>query len=143
MKPAGSQSYLKTKIMTASPAELRLMLLEGAIRFAEQARHGLEQKDYEACYVGVTKTQSILLELINSLRPEHDRALCEKLSSLYTFMYTQLIRASSEKNLAIFDEVIGLLRYECETWALLLDQLTRENGGTPPQRASDQLSVRV
>ena len=29
-----SNAYLRTKVMTASPEELRLMLLDGAIRFA-------------------------------------------------------------------------------------------------------------
>ena len=40
-----SNAYLRTKVMTASPAELRLMLLDGAIKFANQAREGLQAKD--------------------------------------------------------------------------------------------------
>ena len=39
--------YLKTKVMTAGPAELRLMLFDGALKFAEQGRKGLADKDYE------------------------------------------------------------------------------------------------
>ena len=42
--------YLKTKVLTASPAELRLLLLDGSIRFAEQARMGLVNKDFEQSY---------------------------------------------------------------------------------------------
>jgi flagellar protein FliS len=127
MKPAVTQSYLRTKVMTASPAELRLMLIDGAIRFAELARKGLAEKDYEASYNGITRTQSILLELMNALRPEHDAALCEKLSALYTFMYTRLIKAGSERDPGMIDEVLDLLRFERETWAMVLDQLAREN----------------
>ena len=144
MQPSGSKTYLKTKIMTATPAELRLMLIEGAIRFSEQARNGLAEHNYEACYLGVTRAQDILLELINSLRPEHDRELCQRLSSLYTFMYTQLIRASTEKKLDLFDEVVGLLEFERETWTMLLEQLARENGtSSAAAPAQSQLSMRV
>lgn len=127
MKPPVTQSYLRTKVMTASPAELRLMLIDGAIRFAEQARTGLGEKNYELSYSGITRTQSILLELINALRPEHDPGLCEKLSSLYTFMYTQLMKAGSERSPEIIDQVITLLRFERETWSMVIDQLAREN----------------
>lgn len=124
---ASPHAYLRTKVMTANPAELRLMLFDGAIRFAQQAYDGLLASDFEACYEGITRCQNILLELINGLRPEHDPALCQKLSSLYTFMYTQLIKASSERDPIIVKQVLTLLRFERETWIMLLEQLAAEN----------------
>ena len=39
--------YQGTKVNTASPAELTLMLYEGAIKFCNIALLGFEQKDYE------------------------------------------------------------------------------------------------
>jgi len=128
--PPQANAYLRTKVLTASPAELRLMLFDGAIRFAEQGRQGLDEKNYELAYTGITRCQNILMELINGLRPEHDPDLCQKLSALYTFMYTRLVTASSDKNPTIVDEVLKLLRFERETWQMLLDQLTRENGAS-------------
>ena len=56
MADASPHAYLRTKVMTASPGELRLMLIDGAIRFSEQARTGLEANDFEAVYVGVNCT---------------------------------------------------------------------------------------
>jgi flagellar protein FliS len=120
-------SYLRTKVMTASPAELRLMLFDGAVKFAEQAKAGFETKDHEAVYNGTVRCQNILMELLNALRPEHDRELCERLSALYTFMFTQMMNATTEQNPAMIDEVLDLLRYERETWRLLLEQLANEN----------------
>ncbi|MAB72130.1 MAG: hypothetical protein CMJ54_06450, partial [Planctomycetaceae bacterium] len=49
--------------MTASPAELRLLLLDGALRFAEQAREGLEAKNFEQAYEGSRQCRAILAEL--------------------------------------------------------------------------------
>ena len=123
----GSQAYLKTKVLTASPAELRLMLLDGAIRFSEQTRRGYESKDYESAYDGTTKAQAILLELINALRPDQAPELCKRLSALYTFMYTSLVQASTTRDVALVDEVIQLLRFERETWVMCMDEMTREN----------------
>jgi flagellar protein FliS len=124
--PAAPNAYLKTKIMTASPAELRLMLIEGAIRFSRKALDGLLAKNYEDVYTGITRTQDILMELINALKPEHAPELCARLSSLYTYMYTQLMRASSERDADKVREVIKLLEYERETWSLAMKQLASE-----------------
>jgi flagellar protein FliS len=119
--------YLKTKVMTASPAQLRLMLLDGAIKFLQQGKAGLAAKDYEASYNGFSRCQDIVMELISGLRPEQSRELCDKLSGLYTYMYTQLVRACVERDAEIAEEVLGLLRYERETWVMLMDQLEQEN----------------
>lgn len=126
--PAQSpNAYLRTKVLTASPAELRLMLIDGAIRFAEQGRDGLREKDYEKVYNGISRSQKIIMELINSLDHEADPELCQRLSGLYTFMYTRLIGASSEKDPSRVDEVLELLRYERETWTMLMEKLAEEN----------------
>jgi flagellar protein FliS len=118
--------YLKTKVMTASPAQLRLMLFEGAIKFARQALDGLNAGDFERVFEGITRCQAIVLELINALDHQQAPELCERLSSLYMFLYTRLITASHERDPAILAEVVRLLEYERETWVLLIRQL----GGT-------------
>jgi flagellar protein FliS len=86
-----------------------MMLFDGALRFAEKGRAGLAERDFEAAYEGISRCQQILLELINGLQPEQDPALCERLSGLYTFMYTRLIDASQERSAEIVEEVIKLL----------------------------------
>jgi flagellar protein FliS len=134
MPNSSAKTYFKTKVMTASPSELRNMLLDGAIRFAELAQCGVDKQDFEAVYTGITRCQAILMELINGLRPEHDADLCQRLSALYTYMYTRLIRASSEKNAAIIGEVIDLLRYERETWDMVQAKLSAENAAASDMR---------
>ena len=120
-------TYLRTQVLTASPAQLRLMLLDGAIRFAEQGREGLAGGDFEVSFNGLSRCRDILMELLNSLRPEHDPDLCQKLSALYTYMYSRLIDAGSNRDAEAVDEVLGLLRYERETWSMLLEKLASEN----------------
>jgi len=118
--------YLKTKVMTAGPAELRLMLFDGALKFSEQGRRGLVEKDYEAAFTGISRCQHILAELVSSLDPKHAPDLCERLTGLYTFMITRLMTASHERDPAIVEEVIKLIQYERETWLMLIDKLADE-----------------
>lgn len=42
-----AQEYNRNKILTASPAELTLMLYEGAIKFCNIALIAIEKQDYE------------------------------------------------------------------------------------------------
>ena len=104
------------------------MLLEGALRYARQGRDGLSARNYEQSYEGIHRCQNILIELINSLRPEHNPDLCDKLSGLYLFLYRRLMDASLERNASHCDEVIQLLEYEVETWTMLMAKLTAERG---------------
>ncbi len=119
--------YLRTKVLTASPSELRLMLLDGAIKFLEQGRAGLVDQNPERAFEGLSRCQAIILELINALRHEHATDLCKNLSALYTFMYTQLIKASTERDVTIADEVLELIRFERATWVMAMDQLDGGN----------------
>ena len=126
-----SNAYLRTKVMTASPAELRLMLLDGAIKFANQAREGLQAKDYEKSYNGFGSYRNIILELINGIRPEHDPDLAEKVRSLYLFIYSELVQASFSKDIPRLDKTIELIEYERETWAKLMEKLASEEARHP------------
>lgn len=125
-------AYLRSKVFSATPEELRLLLLDGALRFARLGREGLANKNYEQSYTGLSSCKNILLELVSSLRPEINPELCSRLSGLYMFMYRRLVDANLEKNAAIVDEVIGLLEYERETWVMLMERLKEERGGGAP-----------
>lgn len=126
-----ANAYLRTRVMSASREELRLLLLEGAIKFARQGREGLERKNFEQSFAGLGQARDIVMELLTTIKPEHDPALCEKVKALYTFMYTRLVEASMEKSSAKADEVIKLLEYERETWVLLMQKLASEKGPGP------------
>ena len=113
-----------------------MLLIDGAIRFAEQTRRGYETRDLETALEGTTKCQAILTELICSLRPEMNAELCKRLAALYTFMFKRMVEASISKSAEIVQEVLGLLQYERETWGLLMQQLgsggLRQNDAEAP-----------
>lgn len=133
-----ANAYLKTKVMTASPEELRLMLIDGAIKFARQAMSGLENKNPELTYSGFSQCRDIVLELLNTIKPEYAPQIAKSVQDLYTFLYGELVKASINKDQGILREVIDLLEYERETWVLTMAQMTheREHAVTAPAAAS-------
>lgn len=133
-----ANAYLRTRVMSASPEELRMLLLEGALRFARQGREGLEANDPEKSYEGFSQARNIIVELMSSMRPEVSPELCERVRSLYTFIYSELVSASFERDLKRADNAIELLVYECETWRQLMDKLEQEHasGEAPAQATS-------
>src|SRR3990170_2352042 len=111
MPPTSVNPYLKTKIMTASPEELRLMLYDGAIRFCHQGRTALAAGDLESSYHSLMRAQKIVLELSTSLNPKIDRELCDKLAALYPYIYRLLVDANMHRRTEPIDEAVKLLQY--------------------------------
>jgi flagellar secretion chaperone FliS len=128
MTETPANAYLRTKVLTASPEELRLMLLDGAIKFASQGREGLQTRNHELAYNGISQCRNIVLELLTTIRPEFDPEMCERVKGLYAFMYTELVEASIGRDIARLDAVVSLLEYERETWQLLIRKLADERG---------------
>lgn len=126
MNQNAAQNYLRAKVMTATPEQLQLMLYDGAIRFAEQARKALEEKNFEQSYLLISRAQKIITELTSSLRPQVDSDLCGKLASLYNYIYRKLIDANIHHTIESLDEALNLLRFQRETWSMLLHKLGQQ-----------------
>ncbi|MEM8874514.1 MAG: flagellar export chaperone FliS [Planctomycetota bacterium] len=119
----GVNQYLRAQVMTASPERIQLMLFDGALRFGEQARHGLRNHDYDLSHDKLKRVQRIVQELIHGLRPEHDPVTCKQLEALYNFAYLKLVEANIHHSEEALDEALNVLRYQRETWAMLLERL--------------------
>ena len=134
MSSPGVQNYLRTKVFTATPEQLQLMLYDGAIRFAEQARAALEKRDYEQSYNTLSRAQKIIAEMIAGLRHDVAPELCGRLAALYNYVYRKLIEANIEHTLESVDAALEILRYQRETWVMLLDQLGKQKAATAATR---------
>jgi flagellar protein FliS len=120
-----AQNYLRTKVLTATPEQLQLMLYDGAIRFADQARAAMGESMFEQSYELLGKSQKIILELQCGLKHDLAPDLCGKLAALYNFVYRKLVDANLHRNPSFVDEAIGILKYQRETWSMLLQQLAQ------------------
>ena len=121
--PQAAANYLKMRVMTATPEQLQMMLYDGAIRFCEQARTALHAKDFEKSYLMISRVQKILAEMSGSLKHDVFPELCGKLAALYNFAYRKLIDANMNHTVDSVDEALSVLRFQRETWSMLLEQL--------------------
>jgi len=122
----GSDAYLRTQILTAPPEKLQLMLYEGAIRFARQAKDRMLAKNWEASCELLIRAQNIMMELLSGLRSEVNPQLCGRLAAVYLFIYRRLVDANVEHSTQYIDDALEVLAIQRDIWLELLDKLARE-----------------
>lgn len=125
-----TQNYLRNKVMTATPEQLQMMLFDGVVRFCEQARPALAAKQYEKSFDLIAKAQKIVIELQSSLKHDIDRDLCGKLAAIYVYVYKQLVQASVKHDMGALDEAIKRLKFQRETWEMLLNQISQSKAAS-------------
>jgi len=126
---SANKEYLRTKVLTASPEELMLMLYDGGIKFAEQAGDALRDNKFDRAHECLVRAQSIVLELSSSLNHQIDPDLCGKMASLYGFVYRKLVEANLSRDEKALADALRILQFQRETWVMLLDKLAEDRSG--------------
>ena len=116
----GYDAYAKNKILTASPAELTLMLYEGAIKFCNIAIVGVEENDIEKAHSNIQKVERILSEFLATL--DHKYEVAKDFENVYKYLMDRLVEANMKKDKEILEEVLGHLRTMRDTWKEVMQQ---------------------
>ena len=117
-----ANEYLKNKIKTASKEQLVLMLYDGAIALAKQAKVHLVGKQWDVAHTTLIRAQNILLELIYALDREKGGAVAENLYSLYNYCYTRLVEANVHHAPEKIDECLSIMNTLREAWATAMEE---------------------
>jgi len=107
-------TYANNKIMTASPAELTLMLYDGAIKFCNIALVAVEKQEIEKAHNNIIKTQNIIVEFQATLDEKYPVA--EDFNRVYEYLRERLVEANLKKDAEILEEVLQHLRTMRDTW---------------------------
>ena len=108
------ETYQKQKILTASPAELTLMLYEGAIKFLNIAIMGIEKNDVEKAHNNIQKAQRIIDEFRATL--DFKYPVAKEFDKVYEYIQYRLVWANVKKDVEIIEECLGHLRGMRDTW---------------------------
>lgn len=115
------RSYQTVATQTASPANLVVMLYDGAIRFLERALTGFQFKDpleFNATINNnVLRAQQILDALNSSLDLEQGGKLALTLRGLYLYMDEQLTRSNASKTPEGIRDTVQRLTTLREAWS--------------------------
>lgn len=123
--PNAYAQYNNSKILTASPAELTLMLYEGAIKFCNIAVTAIEQKDIPKAHNNIVKTQRIVEHFRLTLDMKYPVA--KDFDRVYVYLEQRLIEANIKKDTEILNEVLEHLRSMRDTWKEVM-RINREKG---------------
>ena len=122
--PGAFAQYKNNKVLTASPAELTLMLYEGAIKFCNIAMMAIDSKDVQKAYTNIVKAEKIIDYLRVTLDMRYPVA--QDFEKIYTYLSKRLIEANVTKDNAILEEVHMHLNSVRDTWKEVM-RISREN----------------
>lgn len=106
--------YRSQAVETAGPAQLVLMLYDGALAALTRAR--LADGATEAVNRELLKAQDIVSELEVTLDLERGGELAANMAALYRFCLEQILQANLRKDLAKLDGVDMVLRELRDGW---------------------------
>ncbi len=112
--PNAYAQYKNSKVLTASPAELTLMLYEGAIKFCNIAIDGCREQNIEKAHIHIVKTERIIDHLRITLDMKYPVA--QEFEKIYSYLSSRLVQANVSKDPEILEEVNTHLRSVRDTW---------------------------
>ena len=118
-------AYNNSKVLTATPAELTLMLYDGAIKFTNIAIVAIEKKDIEKAHNNIMKTERIIIEFQSTL--DHKYPVAKDFDVVYSYLIRRLRDANIKKDPEILEEVLKHLRTMRDTWKEVMEKTANGN----------------
>ncbi|MBP5625182.1 MAG: flagellar export chaperone FliS [Lachnospiraceae bacterium] len=112
--PNAYAQYNNSRILTASPAELTLLLYEGAIKFGNIAILKMEQKDIQGAHNNIVRVEKIIDYLRETLDMKYPVA--QDFENIYVYLSRRITDAMVSKNPADMEEVVMHLRSVRDNW---------------------------
>ena len=114
--------YANNKVMAASPAELTLMLYDGAIKFLNIAEAAIEKNDVEKAHTNIVKTEKIIEYLRATLDMSY--AVAQDFENMYSYIDRRLVEANLSKDIEIIKEVNTHMHAIRDNWI----EVMKKNG---------------
>lgn len=111
--------YNNSKILTASPAELTLMLYDGAIKFNNIAIMAIEKKEIEKAHNNIVKVERIINEFRATLDERYE--VSKDFDRVYVYILRRLFEGNIKKDPEILEEVNTHLRSMRDTWKQVME----------------------
>ena len=114
--------YNNQRVMAASPAELTLMLYDGAIKFCNIAEVGLTKGDMDKAHTNIVKVEKIIEYLRNTLDMSYPVA--QDFENMYSYIDRRLVEANVKKDIEIVKEVNTHMHAIRDNWV----EVMKKNG---------------
>lgn len=133
---AAADAYLESRVLTAAPYQLHLLVVEAALRHSRKALEALEQKDFEVSYFALTKARECIDELIFSLNDEPLPDLSEGMKQLFLYVHRCLRLADLTHEPKQVADGIKILEMHRDNWMLAIERAAQERAAGETGSAS-------
>ncbi len=131
MTPSMTNVYKNNSIQTASPAELTLMLYDGAVKFCNIALAAIEKQDVQKANTNIIKAEKIIVEFRATL--DFKYPVAKDFDLVYDYIYRRLVEANIKKDADILNDALKYIREMRDTWKEVMRLNRTSTGSTPIQ----------
>ncbi len=117
--------YTQVDVETASQGKLIVMLFNGAIKRAEEAKRQLKSGKKESVHNNLIRAQDIIGELRAALDMKAGE-IAANLDQLYEYFQHLLVTANVKKDAAPIEECVNMMTDIRNTWEELFTRLAKE-----------------
>ncbi len=140
MQQDAREAYQRTQVTTAAPQNLRLMLIQGAIRVAKQTIDHWQNNRIEQGTESLIHCRQIVTELVGSVNPQQN-SISKSTCDLYLFIFQSLTIANQVRDITRIEDVIRILEVEQETWQQICEQLSETASEQTTRHAPGQITT--
>ncbi len=123
----GYAQYKNSKIMTASPAELTLMLYDGAIKFGNIAIVAMENKDPAKAHENIVRVENIIQNFRETLDKRYP--VWQDFENVYVYLLRRCHEANMKKDPEIMEEILKHLRSMRDNWKEVIKKAASDKAG--------------
>ncbi len=129
---AGHQAYKQVDVETASQGKLIVMLFNGAIQRAEEAKRQLIKGKIQDVHNNLIRAQEIVGELRGALNMQAGGDIARNLDRIYEYYQHLLIMANLRKDTQPIDDCVAAMKSMRDTWQELFQKLAKEQPTAVP-----------
>ncbi len=132
MSASAYGAYKRVDVETASQGKLIVMLFNGAIQRAEEAKRQLQKGRVEGVHNNLIRAQDIIAELRSALNMKAGN-IAANLDRIYEYFQHLLIMGNIRKDTKPIDDCVRMMTEMRDTWRELFDQISLEERPGAPQ----------
>ena len=131
LKQNGYAQYQNSRIMTASPAELTLMLYEGAIKFGNIAIVAMQNNDPSKAHENVVKVEKIIQNFRDTLDKKYP--IWEDFERVYVYLLRRCHEANIAKDPVKTEQVVKHIRSMRDNWKEVMKKVATDKSNPAAQ----------
>ena len=121
-----AEQYRRQQILNAPAEQLTLMLYNGCLKFIDDGKAALEEKNFEEANIQLQKAKRIISEFRLTLNMDYD--ISHQLFMLYNYIYDRLVEGNIKGDMAQIDEARGIISELRDAWLEAMKRARFEKG---------------